>query len=75
MNRTPLLTFAGVGAGFSVESWFLPIDGPVECVTRVALIFDDGDDNAKVALLGPGAVRQLIDVLTDFATPEGSDGK
>jgi len=67
MNRMPLLTFGGVGAGFSVESWFLPIDGPVECVTRVALIFDDADENAKVVLLGPGAARELAEVLLKFA--------
>ena len=68
MIRTPVLEFHGVGAGFTVERWMMPVDAKEECITRLALIWDDGEEHQQVVLLGPTAALELAATLTEYAT-------
>ena len=72
--RTPLLQFPADDPFFTAERWFFPLDTETESITRAALVWH-GDDTEYVAILGPEAVQQLLDVLSPLAelddTPSG----
>ena len=70
MIRSPVLGFQGVGAGFRVERWLMPVDAPEESYVRLALIWDDGDDQERVVLLGRSTAMELAATLTEYGTED-----
>ena len=70
MIRTPVPGFHGVGAGFRVERWLLPVDAPEESYVRLALIWEDTADHEFAVLLSRTAALELAATLTDYGTEE-----
>lgn len=66
VERRTLLNMGGVEAGFSIESWWLPLDHEMESLTRLALVFHQERGDA-VVLVSPEYARKLAVILMGFA--------
>lgn len=69
VDRTILLQFKDEmrNVEFRVERWFMSEDSAAESVVKPALIWNMEDrDVEQVVLLGPDAVRNVIEALTAF---------
>ena len=65
ITRTTLLDRSTASAGFRLERWFIPVDGPEESLTYAALIFDR-ENIAYYAILSPEFAQELAKELANF---------
>jgi len=69
VKRDILLSY-GQNAEFRVERWFLPLDAKPESVTRIAFVWQHGDEPEQVALLAPKAAGDVVDALVEYIAAE-----
>ena len=66
MQRTVLEEFGSKATGFTAEKWFMPVDDPIESITRMALVWHT-NGKEHVVLISPHYAARLALCLMEYA--------